>query len=329
MVSLKITKFNYSYKSINLTYKRMQNLTNKITLRHLHGFVTLAETGSFSKAAEQLAVTQPALSASIKQLENQFGTKLFDRTTHQIELTSHGAMVLEYARHLHTTAINTFDDIRRAIGTGRHRIRVGAIPSAMALTAAVVARYGRRHGEEVEVVLADMPNNELLDALHTGALDFCVGIKPPDSESASLDTVTLFEDELVLIVPQGHPLAQSSEVQWWQTAGSEIVLFTQGSIWEFASVALRQHGLAPSKLYNVVYSESLYGIVRAGLALGIMPSLYTTYLKDSALQVIPLRSPTLKREIVLMRRNEVARSVWTDHCFTELRNDLKEVNHWF
>jgi hypothetical protein len=53
------------------------------------------------------------------------------------------------------------------------------------------------------------------------------------------------------------------------------------------------------------------------------------YLKDSALQVIPLRSPTLKREIVLMRRNEVARSVWADHCFTELRNDLKEVNHWF
>jgi len=272
-------------------------------------------------------VTQPALSATIKQLENQLGIKLFDRTTHQIGLTVQGAVVLEYAKHLLNTAANTFDDIEHAIGTGRHRIRIGAIPSAVTLTAAVIARYNAVHDQHVEILLQDMPNDALLAALHTGKLDFCVGIKPPDS--ATLDTETLFEDELVLIVSNQHALAGAKEVHWRQMAGEEIVLFTQGSIWEFASAALLQHGLASSRRYQVVHSESLYGVVRAGIAIGIMPSLYTSYLRDDSLHVAPLRFPTLKRKIVLMRRNEVSRSEWTDHCFGEMRHDLKQVNHWF
>ncbi|MDB5768488.1 MAG: LysR family transcriptional regulator [Collimonas fungivorans] len=302
-------------------------LDNKVTLRHLQAFVELAGKNSFSKAAQELSVTQPALSAAIKQLENQLGTKLFDRTTHQIELTRQGAVVLEYAKHLLNTANNTFGDIQRAIGSGRHRIRIGTIPSAMTLTAAVVARYSKTYGDQIEIVLCDMPNDALLDALHTGELDFCVGVK--QAQTDALETVTLFEDELVLIVARGHPLAASKEVQWRQMAGEEIVMFTTGSIWEFASAALRQHELAPSSLYQVVHSESLYGIVRSGIAVGIMPSLYTAYLKDSSLHIAPLRSPTLKRKIILMRRNEVSRSKWTDHCFKELRNDLKQANHWF
>ncbi len=305
----------------------MIKLTNKVTLRHLQAFATLAGTNSFSKAAEQLSVTQPALSASIKQLENQLGTKLFDRTTHQIALTAQGAVVLEYAKHLLNTATNTFDDIRHAIGTGRHRVRIGAIPSAVTLTAAVIARYNEAHDEHVEILLSDMPNDALLSALHTGKLDFCVGIKPPDS--MSLDTVTLFEDELVLIVSKKHSLSDAKEVHWRQMAGEEIVMFAQGSVWEFASAALLQHGLAASRRYQMVHSESLYGVVRSGIAIGIMPSLYTSYLRDDTLHVAPLRFPTLKRKIVLMRRNEVSRSEWTDHCFRELRNDLKQANHWF
>jgi DNA-binding transcriptional LysR family regulator len=114
--------------------------------------------------------------------------------------------VLEYARHLLNTASNIFDDIEHAIGTGRHRIRVGAIPSAVTLTAAVIARYNQAHDEHVEILLQDMPNDALLDALHSGKLDFCVGIKPPDSlSSQTLETVTLFEDELVLIVSAAIP----------------------------------------------------------------------------------------------------------------------------
>ncbi|WP_343583565.1 LysR family transcriptional regulator [Herbaspirillum sp.] len=305
----------------------MIKLNQKVTLRHLQALVTLAATNSFSRAADELAVTQPALSAAIKQLENQLGIRLFDRTTHQINLTAQGAVVLEYARHLLNTATNIFNDIEHAIGTGRQRIRIGAIPSAVTLTAATIARYNQAHDQHVEIMLQDMPNDALLDALYSGKLDFCVGIKPPDSQA--LETVPLFEDELVLIVPPHHALAGAKEVQWRQMAGEEIVIFTQGSIWEFASAALMQHGLAASQRYQMVHSESLYGVVRAGIAIGIMPSLYTSYLRDDSLHVAPLRQPTLKRKIVLMRRNEVSRSRWTDHCFKELRNDLKQANHWF
>lgn len=305
----------------------MHELTKKISLRHLQAFATLARVNSFSKAAQELCVTQPALSASIKLLENQLGNKLFNRTTHQLELTREGRLALDYATHLLNTASNTFTDIQRAIGSGRHRIRIGAIPSAMAMTAAVVARYNEQHGDQVEIMLSDLPNDGLLGALHSGQLDFCVGIEVPGA--VSLETIGLFEDELVLVTAQIHPLSRLQEVRWEELGGQEIVVFTKGSIWEFASAALRQHGLKPSSLYQMIHSESLYGVVRAGIAVGIMPSLYTTFLRDDQLHVAPLRLPTCKRKIALMRRNEVSRNVHVDQCFLALRQDLKLVNQWF
>ncbi|WP_394788720.1 LysR substrate-binding domain-containing protein [Rhodoferax sp.] len=305
----------------------MLNLSNRVTLRHLQGFVSLANLRSFSKAADQLAVTQPALSASIKQLENQLGAKLFDRTTHQVELTEQGVLVLAHAKYLLNTANNTFDDIQQAISSGKTRIRIGTMPSAMTFTAAAVARYTKVHGDQVEVVLSDMSSDALLLALGTGELDFCICTKLAHSDL--FESVTVLEDELVLVVSQQHPLAKMGEVPWRLLAGEEILLFNKGSIWDLASMAMRQHGLAPTKLCQVVHSESLYGIVRAQIAVGIMCSLYTTSLTDSALHVAQLRAPTLKREIVLMRRNEAVRNSWTDHCFTELNKDLKQVNRWF
>jgi len=305
----------------------MLNLSNRITLRHLQGFVSLASLRSFSKAADQLAVTQPALSASIKQLENQLGAKLFDRTTHQVALTEQGVLVLAHAKYLLNTANNTFDDIQQAISSGRTRIRIGTMPSAMTFTAAAVARYTKVHGEQVEVVLSDMSSDALLVALSTGELDFCICTKLAHSDL--FESVTVLEDELVLVVSQQHPLAKMGEVPWRLLAGEEILLFNKGSIWDLASVAMRQHGLAPTKLCQVVHSESLYGIVRAQIAVGIMCSLYTASLMDSSLHVAQLRAPMLKREIVLMRRNDAVRNNWADHCFIELNKDLKQVNRWF
>jgi DNA-binding transcriptional LysR family regulator len=305
----------------------MLNLSNRVTLRHLQGFVSLANLRSFSKAADQLAVTQPALSASIKQLESQLGAKLFDRTTHQVELTEQGVLVLAHAKYLLNTANNTFDDIQQAISSGRTRIRIGTMPSAMTFTAAAVARYTKIHGAQVEVVLTDMSSDALLVALRTGELDFCICTKLAHSDL--FESVTVLEDELVLVVSQQHPLAKMGEVPWRLLAGEEILLFNKGSIWDLASMAMRQHGLVPTKLYQVVHSESLYGIVRAQIAVGIMCSLYTTSLTDSALHVARLRAPSLKREIVLMRRNDTVRNSWSDHCFTELNKDLQQVNRWF
>jgi DNA-binding transcriptional LysR family regulator len=89
----------------------------------------------------------------------------------------------------------------------------------MAMTAAVVARYSEQHGDEVEIVLSDMPNDGLLHALHSGQLDFCVGIEVPGS--VSLESVGLFEDELVLVTAGRHALAPLKEVRWEQLAGQE------------------------------------------------------------------------------------------------------------
>ena len=219
------------------------------------------------------------------------------------------------------------DDIQQAISSGRTRIRIGTMPSAMTFTAAAVARYTKVHGEQVEVVLSDMSSDALLVALSTGELDFCICTKLAHSDL--FESVTVLEDELVLVVSQQHPLAKMGEVPWRLLAGEEILLFNKGSIWDLASVAMRQHGLAPTKLCQVVHSESLYGIVRAQIAVGIMCSLYTASLMDSSLHVAQLRAPMLKREIVLMRRNDAVRNNWADHCFIELNKDLKQVNRWF
>lgn len=279
--------------------QRLKNLS----LRQLRCFTAVARLGSFSAAARELAVSQPALSTTVRQIEEKFGLELFHRTTHKVALSDHGRAILPLAERLLITADNAFDDMRTAVKHQRVAIRVGAVTSALPMVAEALARVASTD-PEVELHLTDGRNDELVAGLNLGRFDLIVGIAHPSTDA--FEVRVMMEDDMLLVAPANHPLAKADRQSWSALRGYEVVHFKGGSIGTLVAAALTAHGLKASERFQLDQVESLYAVVRRGLALGILPRLYTSAAEsDPHLRLVPLTGPTVTRQIAIIHRRQL------------------------
>ncbi|PIF77824.1 LysR family transcriptional regulator [Variovorax sp. 54] len=292
-----------------------------LTLRQLQCFSVLVEEGHFGRAARRLAITQPALSNAIKQMEKLLGAELLTRSTHRLELTPVGAEVLARTDFLVHTFEVALRDIESTVQRGRAYVRVGVIPSASARVAAAAADFLQQRGE-VELAWRDAPSTVLLAELRSGQLDMAVAaITEPPGGLACID---LFRDPLVLVVRRDHALAAAGEARWEAIGSERLVLFESGSMPALGDPARAQfaQGAQP---YRVSYSETLYALVRSGQALGLMPQLYTSSLRDPELAVVPLSAPRIERRVVLAYLPGPMRNVAAQELIGFLRERLPQA----
>jgi LysR family hydrogen peroxide-inducible transcriptional activator len=293
-----------------------------LTMRQLQFFSVLVEEGQFGRAARRLAITQPALSNAIKQMEKLLGAELLTRSTHRLELTPVGAEVLARTDFL----VNTFEvalrDIESTVQRGRAFVRVGVIPSASARVAAAAGEFLQGDPREVELAWRDAPSNTLLAELRSGQLDMAVAAitEPP----GGLTCIDLFRDPLVLVVRRDHALAAAGDANWEAIGKERLVLFESGSMPALGNPARAQfaQGAEP---YRVSYSETLYALVRSGQALGLMPRLYTSLLRDPELVVVPLLKPRVERRVVLAYLPGPMRNVVAQALIAFLRERLPQA----
>jgi len=179
-----------------------------VQLRHL---IALAQGGSFSKAAQALFLTQPALSRSIRALEDELGAPLFDRVGRRIELTPFGRDTLERARHLVCDADDLQASGRRASDgdTGVLRIGMGSGPGAMLMTPLLMQTAQHRPGLRMEISRAG--TELLVQALRARALDALVVDARSLRPAADLRAEFLSEMRGAFMVRKGHPLARRRE----------------------------------------------------------------------------------------------------------------------
>ncbi|QNK65936.1 LysR family transcriptional regulator [Variovorax sp. PAMC26660] len=294
-----------------------------LTLRQLQFFSVLVEEGQFGRAARRLAITQPALSNAIKQMEKLLGAELLTRSTHRLELTPVGAEVLARTDFL----VNTFEvalrDIESTVQRGRAFVRVGVIPSASARVAAAASEFLKGGQRDVELAWRDAPSTTLLAELRSGQLDMAVAAitEPP----GGLTCIDLFRDPLVLVVRRDHALAAAGDANWEAIGKERLVLFESGSMPALGNPARAQfaQGAEP---YRVSYSETLYALVRSGQALGLMPRLYTASLRDDPeLVVVPLLKPLVERRVVLAYLPGPMRNVVAQELIAFLRDRLPQA----
>jgi LysR family hydrogen peroxide-inducible transcriptional activator len=294
-----------------------------LTLRQLQCFSVLVEEAHFGRAARRLAITQPALSNAIKQIEKLLGAQLLTRSTHRVELTPLGAEVLARTDFLVRTVEVALRDIESTVRRGRAFVRIGVIPSAAARVAAAAAEFAAMPGRgEVELAWRDAPSTTLLAELRSGQLDMAVAAitEPP----GGLECVDLFRDPLVLVVRRDHALAAAGETEWERIGRERLVLFESGSMPALGNPARAQfaQGLEPLR---VSYSETLYALVRGGQALGLMPRLYTASLRDPELVVLALSKPRIERRVVLAYLPGPMRNVAAQALIDFLRERLPQA----
>lgn len=179
-----------------------------VQLRHL---IALAQAGSFSKAAQSLFLTQPALSRSIRALEDEFGAALFDRVGRRIELTPFGRDTLERARDLVSDADDLRSSGRQAMDgeSGVLRIGMGSGPGAMLMTPLLLHTAQQRPRLRMEVLRAG--TELLVQALRARALDALVVDARSLRPAPDLRSELLHEMQGAFMVRRGHPLARRKE----------------------------------------------------------------------------------------------------------------------
>jgi len=232
------------------------------TLRQLRGFKEVARHASFSRAAEALALSQPALSSAIRELETLMGVTLFDRGTHHVRLTPAGQAARAQIEWLLNSYTQGADDLRRLLDTQAATVRIGCIPSTMHLLAPAVAQWRLRH-PEIVLILSDHLNDELMAALANGELDIGLGLD--FGLAPGLAAAFVAEDDLVAVLSDSHRLSRRRQITWQDLKREPLAVLSRGSTYEMIVSALRQQGADLAATDTLNYTDTLYSLVRAGL----------------------------------------------------------------
>lgn len=193
-------------------------------LRRLRYFLAVAEKLSFTRAADQLRVTQPTLSHQIKALEEEIGTTLFDRVGRKIYLTPSGEALREYARQALNAITSATTAISELEGLAHGTLAIGVFESfSGSLLPPLLAEFSRLY-PGVHVTVHQLPSGQLEEELDKGNLDLGIAYSPPATNHVVAEK--LFDEPLVLVVGAGHPLARKKKIHMTALNGEPLMLLT-------------------------------------------------------------------------------------------------------
>jgi len=240
-----------------------------LELAQLEAFLQVAHHRSFSRAAEALFLTQPSVTARIQSLERELGERLFERTGRSVTLTDAGTAFIPHAQR----ALTAVQEGADAIDAVRHgdvgSIRIGASPTIATYILPAILRQFREQRPRVHVHLITGPTEDVVEKLLAGLVHMAICRLSPHPE---VESIHLYNDDLVLVVARSHPFAKRGRVTL-QEAGKEPFLFFErtssyhGLVY---SMFLRQ-GIAPESVMELDSMEAMKHMVEAGLGVAILP----------------------------------------------------------
>jgi DNA-binding transcriptional LysR family regulator len=278
--------------------------------RRLQVFYTVAKQLSFTKAAELLYMTQPAVTFQVKQLEEHFNTRLFERSHSKITLTPAGELALQYAEKILALTREMETRMGELTGQVSGTLMVGASTTiAEYMLPRLLGEFKNRYPQvHCRLTVANSETIESKVADHT--LD--MGLIEAPSHHPQLEAEVVADDELVAICAPGHPIAQLAAVTPQQLAELPYVSREDGSgTREVVDAYFRANGVQPDDLHIVMElgsREAIKGAVEAGLGIAIVSrATISKETKLGDLVAVPL-DPPLHRPLSMVYAREKFRS---------------------
>lgn len=235
-------------------------------------FRTVAEQLSFRKAAEELYLTQPAVSLQIKALEEDLGTQLFDRTGRHIKLTAAGRVLLEYAEQVNALLVQAEHELAALSGNHAGQLALGASSTiAQYVLPHLLGEFCRQH-PRVHPTLISGNTEQIVDAVQSQKI--ALGLIEGPARSRDVKTEPFLKDELVLIVSMAHEWAERASVSCADACAAPLLMRERGSgTRRVIEIALEKLGVKRSAL-NIVMeldaTEAIKSAVEAGLGVGFV-----------------------------------------------------------
>jgi LysR family hydrogen peroxide-inducible transcriptional activator len=279
-----------------------------MNLRDLQYLVAVADLRHFGRAAEACFVSQPTLSTQIRKLERDLGVELFERHPRQVLLTDAGVKIVERARQVLLTAGEIDDIARRASDPEAGTVRIGLIPTLAPYLLAQVVAPLRARFPRLELLLVEDKTEVLHQQLRDGRIDAAALALPLADDQ--LHEEFLFDEEFVLAVPSGHPLAASTgAVEPSVLDGQPVLLLEEGHCLRAQALSVcHLAGAIERSDFRATSLETLRQMVAAGVGITLLPRLavLTQVGRTDGLVIVPFTTPAPQREIgMVWRRSSV------------------------
>lgn len=286
----------------------------RIELRHLKAFCAVAEELSFRGASERIGVAQPALSRTIKHLEEETGVTLFERTTRVTRLTEAGRAFLARSQAILDSLADAVELAQRVENGIAGEVRVGFNDFAITGLLPETVRRFRSAYPEVDVALVDSPTPEMLSMVLDGGLEVAFHTGPADH--SDLDHIVVRKERLVCVLPASHRLATRDAVSVAELA-TENFIMGRRETWRIYHRIIRdvcrRHGFQPRIIQEAEHSDGIMGLVTAEMGVTLyVDSDWLHFMKG--IVVKPLREALPRLEtLATWRRDRRAKVLTIDH----------------
>ena len=268
--------------------------------RHLRYFLAVAQELHFGRAAQHLQMAQPPLSQQIKQLEQEMGVLLFERTRRRVKLTTAGRVFQTEAKqvlaHLEQAVLKTQQASRGEIG----ELAIAFVSSAMYSLLPATLKQFRRQYPQVSIALHELTTAEQIPHLLNHRLD--IGFARPPIHHPELISQSVLQEPLVAVVPAHHMLARCDRLSIQTLASESFILFPRSlgmGLYDQIISFCRQGGFSPQVVQKAVQMQTILSLVSADIGVSIVPR-SLQHLQRSGICFIPFVEATPLAEVCMI-----------------------------
>lgn len=270
-------------------------------IRHIRAFLAVARHSNFTRAANELHISQSALTVQIQQLEEALGIRLFDRNKRRVALTDAGRQVLAPLQRIVVDSEAIVSRTREIAGLRRGIVSIALLPSvASGILTEVINQFTAAH-PGVLININDVVANRIVEMVRSEAVDFGIGIMPKTDKD--LVNSPLFTDRLFAFLPARHPLSSRNSVSLNQLSDYPLVLTAMdSSVRALLEDAMKRCSLHLTPTFEVNYMSTSLSLISAGFGVGILPEYADTMGSASGIVKLPISRPSITRRIQIIQR---------------------------
>jgi DNA-binding transcriptional LysR family regulator len=266
-------------------------------------FLEVAKQGSFSRAGQKVFRSQPAVSAQIRQLEQEYGEKLFDRIGKTVKLTPAGEVLFEYANRLLTVRSESLRAVADQRNTPRGTLAIGANEATcLYVLPDVFAQYHQQY-PKVQISVYRNFSHKILQKIDEGAID--LGIVTLPVNAPSLEVLPIFRDRLMLMVSTNHPLSRKPAVRVNEVAEFPLIFPKTGFTRQVLDKLFRPYRSHLQVSMELASVGMIKRFVAANLGASLISASYAAdEVRAGEAKLIPLQGVELWRELGLVYRRD-------------------------
>ncbi|GAL11592.1 LysR family transcriptional regulator YeiE [Vibrio astriarenae] len=288
-------------------------------IKTLKTFVKVAKLKNFSAAARELHSVQPTVSRHISDLESELKTKLFERTTHQVELTASGERLLPEALKIIENDQRVKAMIAQTVVEGQHEIKIGYLATACAFFLPQLLKGFLEQYEGANARLYEMTPAEQALAMQENRVDIVFTRESIPLEANTYQSTLVYTDSLVAVLPQSHKLANHEQIDICDLSEERLHLFHRNEwldVYERIVGCFNENGISPNVVGNPMNMRHLATSISAGLGISIAPKCIKSILDEQCV-CVPVKEISIEVPVMAYyARHSSARLVkpFIEHC---------------